>query len=367
VLFLASLWTPINFFRHTAASNPFMTSKADPQLLFLVAINLLVMLCAAVVSKGAFIDPYNLQSMAGQVPELGLLAIGVMLAMSSGNGGIDLSGIALANLSGVFSAIVVARFVSVSDSPLLFTTLFAAMAIAVGLVGGIVNGLLIARLGLTPILCTLGTQLLFTGLAVVLSGGPSVRVGSAAPLMEIGNGLWSGVPISFVIFCVISLLIGALLKYSPYGIRLFLMGTNPKAARFSGFGQTKLLVATYGLCGVVAGVAGVLIASRNVNVKWDYGQSYLLIAILITVMAGVKPEGGYGRMVCLFLSSTALQLLSSMLNFMDVSNFFRDFAWGALLMIFLASGRYELFRKVTAAWQHFTSSMQSPPAPKSLS
>ena len=61
----------------------------------------------------------------------------------------------------------------------------------------------------------------------------------------------------------------------------------------------------------------------------------------ITVMAGVRPEGGYGRITCLFLSTTALQLLSSVLNFADLSNFFRDFAWGALLLLFLAVTRFD--------------------------
>ena len=338
--------------------------KRDPQLLFLLAINVAVLIGGAAMSRGAFIDPYNLQSMAGQLPELGLLAIGVMLAMSAGNGGIDLSGIALANLAGVTSAMLVSAYVSADDSPMLFTIAFAAAAIIVGLLGGLFNGLLIAKLDLTPILCTLGTQLLFTGLAVALSGGPSVRVGSADPLMEIGSGLLLGVPISFLIFCAITLLIGATLKFSPFGIRLFLMGTNPKAARYAGFAQTRLLLTTYGLAGTLAGVAGVLIASRNVNVKWDYGQSYLLIAILITVMAGVKPEGGYGRMTCLFLSATALQLLSSMLNFADLSNFFRDCAWGLLLLVFLAIGRYDIGSLFRLPGRAGTSSSQLPPAPK---
>ena len=319
-----------------------MILTRDPQLLFLVCINLLVLAMGASISKGAFVDPYNLQSMAGQLPELGLLAMGVMLAMSSGNGGIDLSGIALANLAGVTSASLISGWVSADSAPLLFTFLFVAIALCVGIAGGIFNGLLIAKLGLTPILCTLGTQLLFTGLAVVVSGGPSVRVGSAEPLMTLGSGLILGVPISFLVFVATALLVGMLLKYSPFGIRLFLMGTNPKAAAYAGFSQTRLLLTTYGLSGFLAAMAGVLIASRNVNVKWDYGQSYLLIAILITVMAGVKPEGGYGRMVCLFLSATALQLLSSMLNFADFSNFFRDCAWGLLLLIFLAISRFDV-------------------------
>ena len=341
--------------------------KQDPQLLFLVAINLLVLGIGAVISRGAFIDPYNLQSMAGQLPELGLLAIGVMLAMASGNGGIDLSGIALANLAGVTAASVVASVVSAPDAPILFTLLFIAVALLTGAAGGIVNGLLIARLGLTPILCTLGTQLLFTGLAVVLSDGRSVRVGSADALMEIGNGLVFGVPISFLIFGVVTLAVGMVLKFSPFGIRLFLMGTNPKAARYAGFSQGRLLVTTYGLAGLLAGVASVLIASRNVNVKWDYGQSYLLIAILITVMAGVKPEGGYGRMTCLFLSATALQLLSSMLNFADISNFFRDCAWGLLLLIFLAVSRFDMGRFFTRRAPSITLLTQTPPAPTNAS
>jgi simple sugar transport system permease protein len=340
-----------------------LNAKRDPQLLFLVGINLLVLLVGAVMSKGAFIDPYNLQSMAGQLPELGLLAIGVMLAMSSGNGGIDLSGIALANLAGVASAMLVGSQLSPDDSPVLFTVAFAGVAMVVGVAGGVLNGLLVAKLGLTPILCTLGTQLVFTGLAVVLSGGPSVRVGSAEPLMSIGNDLVFGVPISFLIFCAVTLAVGAVLKYSPFGIRLFLMGTNPRAARYAGFAQVKLLVTTYGLSGLMAGIAAVLIASRNVNVKWDYGQSYLLIAILITVMAGVKPEGGYGRMTCLFLSATALQLLSSALNFADLSNFFRDCAWGALLLVFLAIGRWDIARLFRRGSRVVIPPVQPPPAP----
>jgi simple sugar transport system permease protein len=162
-------------------------------------------------------------------------------------------------------------------------------------------------------------------------------------------------------------LVGLLLKFSPFGIRLFLMGTNPKAAIYAGFSQVRLLVTTYGLSGLLAAMAGVLIASRNVNVKWDYGQSYLLIAILITVMAGVKPEGGYGRMICLFLSATALQLLSSMLNFDNFSNFFRDCAWGLLLLIFLAISRYDIRRLFQRQTLAVNSSMQPPPAPKNAS
>ena len=93
---------------------------------------------------------------------------------------------------------------------------------------------------------------------------------------------------------------------------------------------------------MLASVAGFIIAARISSVKWDYGTSYVLIAILIVVMAGVKPEGGYGRISCVILSAAALQILSSMFNFLNISNFFRDFAWGVLLLVFLAVSKVDL-------------------------
>ncbi len=316
--------------------------KTGGQLVVLVAINCLLLILGAFISDGSFLSIFNLQSMASQLPEIGLLAIGVMLAMCAGNGGIDLSGISLANLSGVLSAVLVSRVLSSTESEVAFTFAFIAGAVVIGFLGGLINGLLISRLNITPILCTLGTQMAFTGLAVVVSDGKAVMVGSPEPLSSIGNGMFFQVPIGFVIFVAVAALIAGVLKYTPYGFWLMLMGSNPKAAAYAGFPKNRVLVGTYAISGTLSGLAGVIIAARNVNVKWDYGSSYLLIAILIAVMAGVRPEGGYGRVICVVLSAIALQLLSSMLNFGGLSNFVRDFAWGALLLMFLAVGRYDL-------------------------
>jgi simple sugar transport system permease protein len=312
------------------------------QFVMLVIMNALLLVAGVLISGGSFLSLFNLQSMAGQVPEIGLLAVGVMLAMCAGNGGIDLSGIALANLSGVVSAVLMVALLGPSADPTSFSLGFMMGCVAVGFAGGLFNGVLIARFNITPILCTLGTQMAFMGLAVVISQGRAVTVGSPALLWSLGNDMLFGVPISFVIFLVVAAAIGAVLKYTPYGLWLMLMGTNPKAATFAGFPKTAVILATYALSGTLSGLAGIIIAARNVNVKFDYGSSYLLIAILIVVMAGVRPEGGYGRVVCVVLSAVALQLMSSLLNFGGLSNFVRDFAWGALLLTFLAVGRYDV-------------------------
>ncbi|KIG10767.1 ABC transporter permease [Caballeronia concitans] len=319
---------------------------ADRQFNFLVGVNLLVIVVATWLSHGQFLDIDNLQSMGGQLPELGLLALGIMLSMVSGNGGIDLSGVGLANLSGMVAAMLLPQLLSADDSPALYTAAFVCIVVAMGLIGGLLNGVVIAKLRLTPILCTLGTQLLFTGIAVVLSNGASVRVEYVDPLSNIGNGTFLQVPIAFWIFIAAVLLLGWILKRTPFGLRLYLMGTNPKAAFYAGIPRARMLILTYGMCGVLASLAGLISATHTSSAKWDYGNSYLLIAILIAVMGGVNPAGGYGRIVCVFLAATVLQFLSSLFNLLGVSQFFGDCAWGFLLLASLAFAGGERVRAI---------------------
>ena len=336
--------------KNTAPSGPQPEAKgslhtarfADRQLNFLLLINAAILITGTVLAGADFIGLYNLQSMAAQIPELGLLALGVMLAMISGNGGIDLSGIALANLSGMVAGLLTALVISPDNAPFAFTLLFIGIAVMVGLAGGMLNGFLVAHGGLTPILATLGTQLFFTGLAVVLTNGSALRLGYIEPLGDFGNATLLGIPLCFALFLAIAALIAGVLRFTPCGVHLYLLGTNARAAYYAGIAHRRILFITYTICGVLASLSGAIIAARTSSVKWDYGSSYVMIAILIVVAAGVRPSGGYGRLVCVVLSASALQLLSSLFNFLNMSNFFRDCAWGMMLLIFLAVSRFDL-------------------------
>jgi len=309
------------------------------QMLFLLLVNLAVFAVGVSSAGSTFSDAYNLQTMAAQVPELGFLALGVALAMIAGNGGIDLSGIALANLAGIVSFILTRDFISPDDAPLLFTLVFALLAMVVGVLGGLLNGVMIAHAGLTPLIATLGTQLLFTGVSVLLTNGSGLVMGYIPPLDDFGNTPFWGAPLCFILFIVIAALLGFVLKHTPFGMKLMLLGSNAKAARYGGINEKRMLLVTYTMCGLLAAVAGIVIAARNSSVKSDYGGSYVLIAILIAVLGGVRPEGGYGKVWCVVLAALALQILSSVFNFMDISNFFRDLAWGGLLLVLLVSAR----------------------------
>ena len=318
-----------------------MFSIKDAEFLFLAGINAMLVVAALVLVGGQFMTLYNFQSMGTQVPELGLLALGVMLAMISGRGGIDLSGIALANLAGVVAFHVAPVFVVLDTAPVEYFLTFSAVALIVGILGGALNGALIGYAGMTPIIATLGTQLLFSGIAVGITGGSALQLGYISVIDDFGNmPLW-GVPRTFILFILIALTLAVILRFTRFGIHLFLMGSNPTAARFAGVRVKSIWFRTYLLVGVLASIAGIIIAARTSSIKWDYGTSYVLVAILISVMAGVRPEGGHGRVVCVVLAATALQILSSLFNFMQFSNFFRDCAWGLLLLLFLANTRID--------------------------
>jgi simple sugar transport system permease protein len=316
----------------------------DTHLRFLIAANVAILVAATLLSGGQFLDPYNFRSMATQLPEFGLLAIAIAITMISGNGGIDLSVVSIANLSAIIAGLVVKAVFGNEGQGVAFMIGFVLIALIAGTLCGLVNGLLVSRGNFPPILATLGTQFVFVGLAVALSGGPSVGLGYVEPFVQIGNGDALGVPIPFLIFILVVLAFSWMLTRTRFGFRLYLMGTNAKAAHFTGIDNKTVLLMTYTLSGVVASIAGTVIASRASSVKWDYGTSYLLISILIAVMGGVNPSGGYGKILGLVLASFALQMLSSTLNQLGTSNFLKDFTWGLLLLlsIMLTSTRWNL-------------------------
>lgn len=314
----------------------------DRHLLFLLLANIVVALIATLLSRGMFMTPDNWASMATQLPEVGLLALCILLTMVSGNGGIDLSVVATANLSAIVAGMISRRLYPDPDaSNVAFTLTFLVIALLVGTVCGLINGLLVSRGRFAPILATLGTSLVFQGVGYVLTAGSAV-IGFSTGIQNIGVGTLGPIPVPMLVFLAAAVLVAWVLRATPFGLRLYQMGTNSKAAFYAGINNNRVLLLTYTLTGVLAAVSGIISSSRANSVKVDYGTSYLLISILIAVMGGVNPAGGYGKVIGVVLAATALQFLSSSLNLLGLSNFLKDFMWGALMLLSIAltAGRF---------------------------
>lgn len=306
--------------------------QKDPTLLILVIAFLFIILLLFVFFPGRVLTLNNFESMAFQLPELGILSLAIMITMLSG--GINLSIIATANMAGIVSAFIMTRMIteSMTGSPIPIILLAILAGWLVSLLIGIFNGVLIAYIGVSPILATLGTMTLVGGISILVTKGYVVS-GFPEEYQYLGNGIFLGIPVPFLIFLALAIFVSILLRRTPFGIANYLIGSNEKATRFSGINVNRTLVITYALSGLLCGIASTIMISRFNSAKAGYASSYLLITILISVLGGVDPYGGFGKISGLVLALFILQLVSSTFNFLGLSSHLTIAIWGLLLLI----------------------------------
>ena len=189
--------------------------------LALIAVAVFALMAA--LSPDRFLSAQNLASMAFQFPEFAILALAVTVAMLTG--GIDLSVVGVSNLSAVIAALLLGALGGAEAGAGVLALGYGA-ALAVGLVAGLFNGLLVAGFGLPPILATLGSGLIFTGLAVALTGGSAV-MGLPAAAAWLGNDWLLGVPVPLVLFAALAAGLAWLLSRTAFGVKVRMLGRQP--------------------------------------------------------------------------------------------------------------------------------------------
>lgn len=273
----------------------------------------------------------SLRSMGFQLPELGLLALAMLLPLLCG--GLDLSIIATANLCALAMSWVLTRYLPGSSGwawGLWQVAALCAGMLVAGCVGGL-NGYLIARLRVSPILATLGTMTLVKGIAVGLTHG-GVISGFPAPILFLGHGTVAGVPAALLLFIAVAVPVGVMLSRSPLGLTIVMVGSNEQATRYSGVDTQRVLMRVYMLSAMLSAIAGLVMMARFDSANAAYGESYLLITILAAVLGGVNPTGGFGRVSGLVLALVILQLIATAASMLDLSQFLTLSIWGATLI-----------------------------------
>ena len=243
----------------------------------------------------------NFQTIAGKFPEFGLMSLGAMLCMITG--GIDLSSVGIANMTSILMALYMrsraAGGASVSGLMIVEVLLFAA---CIGFTAGALNGFLISKIHIPPILATLGVNQLLTGIALVVTNGKAV----------------SDIPTAFS-----STINQKLLKVVP-----------GKRGTMTGLIPVRLLIMTYALSGMLAALGGMIMLANYNSARSDYGSVYTLQCILIVVLGGVSPTGGKGKISGVVLSIILLSLLEAGINrFPQISSYYITLIWGAVLLL----------------------------------
>jgi len=256
--------------------------------------------------------------------ELGLLSLALTPIIISG--GIDLS---VGSMMGL--AAIVSGWLWREQGWPIWTS--SAAAILLGLMGGAINGFLIGRLRLAPLIVTLGTFSLYRGLAEGMSGGVISYTGFPADFIFLGQGYWWGfLPPQTVVLFVILIAVWVFLHRSHYGRSLYAIGFSSEGARFAGVPVGWRLVTIYLVSGVVASLAAIIYTAHLGQARSDAGTGYELIAITAVVLGGTSIFGGRGTVTGTVLGLFAIVILQNGLRLAAVPAEFSGILTGLLLL-----------------------------------
>lgn len=254
----------------------------------LIIVLILLLVIARVVTPGMF----TVNSIINMLQNNGvyaLLAIGEMVVILTGS--IDIS---------IASQLAFVGIVTTSlscDNPGIPGFVWVLVALVMGALCGALNGFLVGYLHMVPMICTLGTMYIFRGLAFVVSGG---QWWFAAHYLD-SYRFWAihrvaGIPLLLIIVVVIMIAVGLFLGYTAPGRRIYAIGTSRESSAVAGIREGKVIFYSYVICGMLAGLAGMMFTANYAGGYYGMGESFEMTAIAICVLGGVSINGGKGRM-----------------------------------------------------------------------
>lgn len=276
------------------------------------------------ISPDAFAKPRNLINIVKQASINGILSCGMMFVIIAG--GIDLS----AGSTIAFSGVIAAYFAQSANIPVIVPIL---MAILAGAAVGMVNGFGVAYAGLPPFIITLATMTGIRGLALIVSGGSPIYGLNKSFEFIASSFLFGNIPSLAVYFIVIVLISGFILTKTVFGRRVYAIGGSETTAKVSGINVKKMKLAVYTICGVMSGIAGMLVASRTVQGSPTAGDGYEMDAIAAVVIGGISMSGGAGKWYGTIVGALLLAVISNGLDILGVSSNYQKIIKGVIIAV----------------------------------
>ncbi|WP_084596295.1 L-arabinose ABC transporter permease AraH [Pseudomonas massiliensis] len=288
-----------------------------------------VMLLAAVAifaGSAIFIDnflsPLNMRGLGLAISTTGIAACTMLFCLASGH--FDLSVGSVIACAGVIAAVVMRDTGSVAYG--------VGAALGMGLIVGLINGIVIAKLRINALITTLATMQIVRGLAYIFSNGKAVGV-IEENFFVFGNGQLFGVPVPIVITLVCFLFFGWLLNYTTYGRNTMAIGGNQEAARLAGVAVDRTKIVIFAVHGLIGALAGVVLASRMTSGQPMIGQGFELTVISACVLGGVSLAGGIGMMRHVIAGVLILAIIENAMNLKNIDTFYQYVIRGTILLL----------------------------------
>jgi ribose transport system permease protein len=286
----------------------------------------LIVLCR--ILYPGFLERDNLFNILSQNVQVGLIALGMTFVMVAG--GFDLS------VGAIYAAGATIYAIEAKEVSL---PLAALITLAIGLVAGLANGLIITRLKVNAFVATLGTASIFSGAAFLYSHSAPIIV-DEPNFMTLGTGRWLDIPISLYLLIVVYAFGSLILSKTVYGRSLYAVGGNPEAARLAGLRVDFLKISTYALVGALSALGGMIIASRLGIGQPDIAGTMSLDAIAIVIIGGTSLFGGEGAVWRTAVGLLLLAVLTNIFDALALDSNFQSLIKGAIVIAAVALDAY---------------------------
>jgi len=281
----------------------------DNWAMLLAAVGIFV-LCALLIDN--FLSPLNMRGLGLAISTVGIAACTMLFCLASGH--FDLSVGSVIACAGVVAAIVIGA------------------ALLMGLMVGLINGIVIAKLRVNALITTLATMQIVRGLAYIFADGKAVGV-SQEQFFVFGNGQLFGVPVPILITIVCFLFFGWLLNYTTYGRNTMAIGGNPEAALLAGVNVDRTKILIFAVHGLIGALAGVILASRMTSGQPMIGQGFELTVISACVLGGVSLSGGIGMIRHVIAGVLILAIIENAMNLKNIDTFYQYVIRGSILLL----------------------------------
>ncbi len=289
-----------------------------------------VLLLVFLITNADFRQPQNLLNVLQQSSMIGIVACGMTVMIIAG--GFDLSVGAIGAASAVGAAAVMAH------SGLIFLGVLGGLVI--GLVAGLFNGFVIARIGITPFVATLGSSTLITGIVFAETNAVPIS-GIPAGFIKFGLGKVGAVPIPVLVFAAIAVLTYGLLRFSRMGHYVYSVGSSREASRLAGVPVERVLLFAFVVGGIFAGLAGLLLLGQTGIGQPSAATDWPLTAIAAVVVGGTPLRGGVGGVHSAIIGTLLLGVLANALNLYGVSPYWQPAVTGLVILLAVGVDSYQ--------------------------
>ena len=292
---------------------------------FIVLMVLVALFVVFSIAAKRFLTIDNILSILNLAAIMFIMAVGEMLVIITG--GIDLSVAAIMALGGIVSTSMI-----MNGLP---WPLAVIVPILIGMVIGLVNGLMTAKVGVVDFIATLAMQLICHGITYTWTGGYPINYGLPDGFLFLGQGSVFGVPMLIIISLVVLVIFFILLHKCKFGSRLYAMGGNKEASRLSGVNVDRVKISAFVISGTLGGLAGVLMAARLGSGQPSAGATYLNYVIGGAILGGTSPSGGIGKIYGTFIGVIIFQTITNGLTHLQVNSYIQEIVRGAVILLAL--------------------------------